>query len=141
MIIITVLLLLLSVVLEGTFFALPLVLPVLIVLQITYRTGAVMVAAFLAGLFLDALLFRPLGQSSLFFLSFLTLLALYERKFEVRTFLFLFGSIIFGTVSYLIIFGSTAFFVQVFSALIISLVLFLIFIRKSQERSERLASR
>lgn len=141
MIVITILLLLLSVILEGTFFALPLVLPVLVVLQITYRTGAVMLAAFLAGLFLDALLFRPLGQTSLFFLSFLTLLALYARKFEVRTFLFLFGSIIVGTVAYRIVFDGAAFFAEVGSSLIFSFMLFIIFIRKSKERSERLASR
>lgn len=141
MLFVTVLILLLSVVFEGTFFALPLVLPVLIVLQIMYRTGAVIIAAFLAGLFLDTFLFRQLGESSLFFLSFLTILALYERKFEVRTYPFLVVSIVLGTALYLIVFGSAAFLVQIFSALIFSLILFSTFIKKSDERSERLANR
>lgn len=141
MVFFVVFLLFFSVVLEGIFVAIPLVLTLLIVLQIVYRSGVVMIAAFLAGIFLDALLFRPLGQSSFFFLSFLTLLALYERRFEVQTYPFLLGSVIAGSTAYLVIFGSRVFFVQVVATLVLSLVLFVIFLRKNIDRNERLASR
>lgn len=126
------------VVFEGVFVALPLVFALLIVLQIVYRSGAVMAGAFLAGLFLDAFLFRPLGQSSLLFLSFLTLLALYERRFEVQTYPFLIGSVIVGTTAYLVFFGSRAFFVQVVTALVFSLILFVVFIRRNIELNGRM---
>lgn len=140
MVFFVVFLLFFSVVLEGTFVAMPLVLALLIVLQIAYRSGVVMITAFLAGIFLDALLFRPLGQSSFFFLSFLTLLVLYERRFEVQTYPFLLGSVVAGTTVYLVFFESRAFFVQVVATLVLSLILFVIFLRKNVNRSERLSN-
>lgn len=140
MVFLVIFLLLLSIVLEGIVFALPLVLALLIILQITYRSGLVVVAAFISGVFLDALLFRPLGQTSLFFLFFLILLILYEKRFEVQTYTFLLWSVIAGTTAYLVFFGSVSFFAQEFLAVVISLILFFIFMRKNSERNERMMS-
>lgn len=141
MVFLAIFLLFISVLLEGTFFALPLVLALLIVLQIAYRSGIVMLAAFISGLFLDTIFFRPFGQSSLFLLSFLTLLALYERRFEVQTYPFLLGSVVAGASAYLIFFGSSNFFIQLFITTVFSLMLFVVFVRRSVEREGRLASR
>ena len=128
----------LSVLLEGTFFAAPLVLSVLIVLQIMYRSGFVMLAAFFSGLFLDSLLFRPLGQTGLFFLSFLALLAVYERRFEVRTYPFLFGSVAIGTLLCLVFFAWGNVFAQFFIALLYSVLLYVLFFQKDNGHEKRL---
>ncbi len=126
-------LLLLAIILEGTFVALPLVLSVLVVLQIIYKSGWVLFLAFVSGFLLDIMLFRELGQTSLYLLFFLTLLILYERRFEVQTFFFLFVAILVGTVSYLVIFGSSAFFWQLGSSVIFAFLLFPFFVRSRHE--------
>ncbi|MEN9407875.1 MAG: hypothetical protein RLZZ455_1091 [Candidatus Parcubacteria bacterium] len=133
-----VLLLFLSVLLEGTFFAAPLVLCLLIVLQILSRSGFVMLAAFFSGLFLDSLLFRPLGQTGLFFLAYLALLAVYERRFEVQTYPFLFGSVTIGTLLYMLFFAWSNVFVQLFIALFYSVTLYVLFFQKDNGHEKRL---
>lgn len=120
---------------EGTFVALPIVLSLLIVLHVAYPTGWTICLAFLAGLFLDTMLFRQLGQTSFFFVVFLTLISLYERKFEVRTYQFLLFAILIGVSLYLLFFGSAAFFLQLGFCLLSAALLFPLFVRK-RARSE-----
>lgn len=129
-------LLILALTLEGTFVALPIVLVLLIVMQIAYPNGWTLVAAFFAGLFLDVMLFRQLGQTSLFFLVFLTLIALYKRKFEVRTYQFFLFATTLGVGSYLLFLGSRVFFLQLSVGLFVGLIFFALFVRK-HEMTER----
>lgn len=78
-------LLLICIVLQGTVTSVPLALVVLLVLIIMNRSAFVFVLAFIAGLLLDAILLFPLGLTSMFFLGFLFLVLLYQRKYEIYT--------------------------------------------------------
>lgn len=113
---------------EGTFFALPIVLVLLVILQVAYRSFWVLVIAFVVGIFLDIMLFRTIASSSLFFLSVLGLIGIYERRFEVRSYPFLFSIVLLGSCAYLFLFGSVSFFVQIVAAEIFGAVLFFFFI-------------
>ncbi|MBI2443197.1 MAG: hypothetical protein HYV40_04815 [Candidatus Levybacteria bacterium] len=124
-------LLLLAVIVEGTVVSLPFVLSLLIVFHIVYRSWWVLVAAFVAGLLLDSMLFRQLGQSSLLFLSLLFLMIVYERRFEVQSKLFFLLAQGFGISSYLLFFGSSAFVLQTLLIVLFGCIVFLMFGRKT----------
>ncbi|MDP3941557.1 MAG: hypothetical protein Q8Q49_04595 [bacterium] len=115
---------LLTVVTEGTFVTVPIVLGFLIVLQIRYASEWILLCAFFAGLILDSMLFRNLGATSLYLLSFLLLVSLYERRFEVKTVPFVLASVIVGTSGYLFVFGTRAFFWQIGITVFLSILLF-----------------
>jgi len=77
------LLIIISVFLEGTVTTLPLTLVCLLCLTIYKREGIVFLIAFLAGLLLDILRVNMVGESSLFFVVFVFLILLYQRKYEI----------------------------------------------------------
>src|SRR6185436_14584869 len=91
--------------LEGTITTLPLVLIYLLCLTILKRDGGVFFVAFLAGIFLDLLMVRALGLSSLFFSLFLFLILLYQRKYEIHSYPFVAASSFLGSVGFLTVFG------------------------------------
>ncbi len=98
-----------AVIIESSLTSVPLVLSFLIALYLLKREVWIFPLAFFSGLVLDSLLLRPLGQTSLFFTLFLFLVELYERKFEIKTFSFVFMSSFLGSIAYLIIFGGNIF--------------------------------
>lgn len=100
-----VLLLVICVLLEGSVTTLPLTLLLLIVLYCLTRADWIFIAAFVAGIILDVFLIRPLGVSSIFFLSTLLLIFLYQRKFEITSMYFMAGAQILCSMCYLWIFG------------------------------------
>ena len=81
-------LLLFSIVSEGTITTLPLVLVSLLCLTIFTRNSMVFLTAFLSGILLDAFALRPLGWTSLFLLTFVFLILLYQRKYEIYSYQF-----------------------------------------------------
>jgi len=91
--------------LEGTITSIPLVVLALLVFYILKRQSSIFTIAFVSGIILDILSVRTLGSSSAFFIAFIFIVLLYERKFEIATYPFvLFASFLGGT-SYLLIFG------------------------------------
>ena len=64
----------------------PLSLILLLNFAIATKKTSVFLAGFICGLILDILLLNPLGQTSIFFVVFLALVFLYERKFDIQTF-------------------------------------------------------
>jgi len=82
------LIILLSLLLESTITTLPLVLIVILLLFVQKKSSGVLILAFLLGLVLDLLKVQRVGTSSLFFTVFLFCVYLYERKYEINTFLF-----------------------------------------------------
>lgn len=99
------LVLFLAILFEGTAFSLPLVLNVLLVFYVIYGDSFVFPAAFFSGILLDLLLVRIVGQSSLFFITFLFIISLYESKFETKTFPFVLISSFLGSLISLEVFG------------------------------------
>lgn len=109
----------LVVVVEGTITSLPLTLIFLLCLTVMKRQEWIFFLAFLSGLILDAFSMRALGISSLFFVSFVFMTQLYQRKYETATMPFVVLASFFGSLWYLVIIGSHAVVLQsVFSSVI-----------------------
>lgn len=110
---------------------------VLVILYVWHRDSFVFFVAFILGLILDSLFVRDLGRTSFFFLVFLFVLFLYERKFEVNSLLFVFIASFIGGLSYLIFFGYSSIFLQALVSSLFAVVLFFVirvfFLRKTSE--------
>lgn len=103
---------------------LPLVLIVILCLYIVFKMPMLFTLAFFTGLILDVFLVRTLGQTSLFFLIFLILVLLYERKFEIKTNPFVFAGSFLGALLYLLVFGYNYVFAQAAVSSVIAVLLF-----------------
>ncbi len=101
-------LLLLSLILEGALISLPFVFILLLIILIKKKESWVFLLAFLFGILLDALSLRPLGQSSVFFLLFLFAVLIYERKFEIDNLFFVAISSFIGSLVFLSLFDNAA---------------------------------
>lgn len=123
-----VLLFVLSLILQGSVTTIPLVLVLLLNLAIATKKTSVFLIAFLCGLTLDIMLGNPLGQTSIFYLGFLATVFLYERKFDVQTFPFVFISSFFGSIVYLILFDGRFIFLQSLTSALISIGFFFLLI-------------
>src|SRR5882672_9795610 len=91
--------------LEGTVTNLPLVFVTLIVLTIAMRNLFLFVLAFFSGIFLDTFALRPLGETSIFLLLCVFLMLLYQRKYEINSYPFVFLASFVGSLIYLLTFG------------------------------------
>lgn len=87
--------------LENTYILLPLTFDLLLLYYITTRNPVVFSIAFVAGIVTDMLSVKTVGISSLFFLLVLLIVILYERKFEIQTYPFVFFASLFGGSVYL----------------------------------------
>lgn len=119
-------LLCLALLFETTLTSLPLVLIVLICFSVLYQRAWILIVVFFAGIILDALSLRFLGSSSMFFLIFLGLVFLYERKFEIQTVPFVLIASLVGSVTFLKIFGYSMILEQSFAAMLAGILLFLL---------------
>ena len=116
--------LLLAIILEGSLTFLPLVFLVLLVLTVKKRESWIFSAAFFAGIILDVFYLKTVGTTSIFFLSFLFLLLLYQRKFEIATYPFLAVSSFLGSFIFMIILGINAPFMEALVSSFIGLLMF-----------------
>ena len=91
-------------ILSSSLTTIPLSIIILVVCAVIFRESWVFFAAFLLGLYLDLMLIRPLGYTSLMFTIFVFLIRLYERKFETQTLSFVLLSSFLGSLVYLMIF-------------------------------------
>lgn len=97
---------------ESTFISLPLSLIVLLIFTIFWQDEVVFLFAISSGFIVDALLFRSLGSTGIFYVLFLGLVLLYRQKFEIQTFPFALVFSLVGCLGYLLFFGSTNLFFQ-----------------------------
>jgi rod shape-determining protein MreD len=125
--------------LEGSITTLPLVLLVLLVMTVIYRQSFVFSVAFLAGLLLDLLTMRAVGQTSVVFVLFVLFIRLYERKFEVETLPFVLFASGIGTFIYGLIFGISDLLLETIASMIGGVLLFLAveLLRKKQQQKHR----
>ncbi len=96
---------LIAVLIESTVLSVPLTICSLLVLYILYRQSLLFGIAFISGLFLDILLVRTIGVSSMFFVVAIFIVFLYERKFETQTLPFVLFSSFIGSIVYMLVFG------------------------------------
>ncbi|MGI8420149.1 MAG: hypothetical protein ACR2LN_05920 [Candidatus Levyibacteriota bacterium] len=107
MVYVLLMLLFFSILSEGTVTSLPLVLVSLLCLTILTRDSIVFFAAFVAGILLDVFALRPLGETSIFLLTFVLLILLYQGKYEIYSYQFVIFAAFIGGLFFLGIFGST----------------------------------
>ncbi len=110
--------------LEGAVTTVPLVLICLLCLLLVKRGPSVFAVAFLAGMFLDILTVKVLGTSSLFFIIFLFLILLYQRKYEINSYPFVAAAAFLGSVLFLLVFGYGNWFWQSVISSLLALLLF-----------------
>ena len=95
------LLLLVSVFLEATLITVPLTLLIVIFSAVTLKNNDVFILAFLSGLLLDILTLGTIGLTSAFFILFVMLIFLYQKKFEIESLSFVAISTFTGSIIYL----------------------------------------
>lgn len=120
----------------SSFATIPFSLAVLVVSAVIFRKSWVFFAAFLLGLIIDLFQLRFLGQTALFFVIFVFLVFLYERKFETQTLAFVFFATFSGSLIYLLIFGYNNVLIQSIINAIIGVLFFKLLWLKSDRHSE-----
>lgn len=118
------LLIIVAIFLEGIITSIPIVSLVLLIFYILKRTSSIFFLAFILGISLDVLSVRILGSSSAFFIAFIFIVFLYERKFEIATYPFVFFSSFLGGFLYLWIFGYNHVLEQSLASSLIAVLLF-----------------
>jgi len=118
-----------SLFLESSVTTLPLVFLTVLCLAVLTSKEWIFVIAFIAGVLLDALSFRALGQSSLYFILYIFLVFLYERRFEISTKYFIFIASFLGSFGFLIIFSYNNLILQSLMSSIIGVLIFSILSR------------
>lgn len=121
-----------SVFLEAAWITLPITLCLLLVFYIMKKDSTVFFMAFIAGILLDLARVGSLGQSSIFFLTCLFIVFLYEKKFEIKTYAFVFFSSFLGSFVYLFLGGYNDIFLQSLVAAFLASIVFLIIRRFSR---------
>lgn len=115
-----------ALILESTFTTVPLLFTVLTVYTIFKKQTRFFYAGFAGGIILDSLTVRVLGSSSAFFVIWLYLILLYDKKYEIRSSLFVCLSIFIGSTLYLYIFKYNYIFLNALIASAAGIVLYLI---------------
>lgn len=121
------LLFLTAVIIETTLIQLPLVMLLLLIATIIYRSEWVFIISTVLGVLVDSLLFRQIGQTSLFYLFFVLGIFWYEQKFELRTVPFVSLMSCIGGLCYFLLFGSQMLILQTIVTGIIGVLIFLAF--------------
>jgi hypothetical protein len=114
-------------IIETTIWKIPFVLLLLLQIAIFFQIEWTFFIALLLGIFVDALSFRQIGTTSIFFLGFLLLIFLYEQKFELRTPAFVILMSFLGSFFYCLFFLHTHFLSQVLLSIIIGVCFFACF--------------
>ncbi|HEX8931722.1 MAG TPA: hypothetical protein VF810_01045 [Patescibacteria group bacterium] len=113
-----VILLIFSILFEGTVTTLPLVMICLLCLTILRREVNIFFIAFLAGLILDIVTVKTLGSESLFFVVFVFLILLYQSKYEINSYPFVAVAALVGAFGFLWIFGGNLWLDSILSSFI-----------------------
>jgi hypothetical protein len=103
-----VILLTLTLILEISLTTLPLVFLMLLVLTAIFKDNFLFIMALIFGIFLDLMLFRTIGFSSIFFATAIFLVLLYQSKFEISTNSFIIFASFLGSFCFLLIYGITS---------------------------------
>lgn len=110
---------------QGVLTTVPITLGLLIVLYVRTRNDRfALLWALISGVLLDLVSVRSLGVSSVFLVAFLSILLLYERKFELSSIPFIFFGTFLGSFLYLLLFGYQQTFLQALVSAFIAIIVF-----------------
>lgn len=124
-----------SILLEATVVALPLAFILLLCYSILNRSSKVFLSAFATGIVLDIFKARVVGQTSMYFLVIFVLLLLYQRKYEIRSYMFVVLSSFIGSYIYLLLIAQSASFSRSAICSILATIIFAIG-KKLRKREE-----
>ncbi len=111
--------------LQGSVTTLPLIILFFLNAAVVTKKNWIFPASFLTGLVIDIFLLNTMGKTSLFLLIFLFVVLLYDKKFDIQTFPFVFLASFIGSLIYLAtISHAPNIFIQAASSAIISIFLF-----------------
>ena len=113
-------------VLQGSLFTTPFFIGAFILYYVITKRLEVFLFAFLCGIILDVMTIRWVGQTSLFFIAFLSIIMLYERKFEIYSVQFVFYTTFVGSFFFLILFGYSYILLQTVTVSVITVVGFIL---------------
>jgi cell shape-determining protein MreD len=74
-----------AIIVESTIISIPLTLVGLLVLFVNKKDTSIFLYAWLTGVLLDIAYVRTIGLTSIFFTTFIFLVSLYDKKYEIRT--------------------------------------------------------
>lgn len=111
-------------ILEATFVEFPLVLIVLVCLAAIKKDATIFFLAFFAGFFLDMLLLRTFGLTSIVFVTYIFLIMLYQRKFEIGSVYFVSFATFFLTFFYALIFSYSLSLLQATGSVFLAILFF-----------------
>lgn len=120
-----------------TFTTLPLTLVTLLGISVILKEDIVFPLAFFAGIFLDVFLLKPIGLTSLFFVTFIFIVTLYERKFETASIYFVSVACFLFSFGFLLFFGYNKLLLQSIAGSLIGVLLFLTLNRLSSSKVKR----
>ncbi len=112
--------------LQSSLTTVPVLLVILLLLSIEKRDGSVLAIAFFVGLLYDLLTVQSLGVSSLFFVCFVFIILLYQKKYEIDTLYFVAFASFFGSLLYLVLFGLSSIFLQALVVMCLAVVVFVV---------------
>ncbi len=112
------------VILEVSVTTIPLTLILLLNFAVASRKTQVFVFAFILGILIDIMLGNAVGQTSIFYIIFLSVVFLYDRKFDIQTFPFVFIASFLGSFLYLVIYDSRLLLPTSLTSALISIFLF-----------------
>lgn len=141
MFILLTLLLIVAVLLEGTLTSIPITLGCLICLAVMRRDTSIFLPAFLAGLFIDMFHVHQIGITSIFYISFLFLILLYKKKYEIYSSPFILMASFFGAFLMQLFFGAEMILIKslltaVFSVLLFAVLRFFADAKEQQQKSK-----
>src|ERR1035437_407735 len=117
-------LLAIALILEASLTTIPFVFLILLCFLVLSRENWLFIFAFAIGLILDLVTFKTLGLSSIFFVTILFLVLLYQSKFEIATNAFIFFASLLGSFGYLLFLGyNNSLILQTILSSVIGLVL------------------
>ena len=123
------LILLSAILLESSVTTVPLTLAALILYAVSKKDPDVLVFGFFSGILLDILTLGIVGKSAIFFVIFLALILMYERKFEMGSIYYLSFFSFLGLFSYSFLKGAYAPIPLAIFSTILSILIFKLFMR------------
>ncbi len=131
--IIVVVLFLVALFLESSITSIPFLLTGMLLLFVFTKKPYVFFVAFICGILLDSMLLRMMGSTSIFYLLFLLIVLLYDRKFEVLSLPFVLTLSVVGNILYAIYFDTPSLIFQIFVTFSLTLAGYS-FIKKMQQK-------
>lgn len=117
-------LLIVAIFVQGNISTIPVVISVLLLMYILYKSAWIFFAAFISGIIIDSATLSQMGVTSMYLVLFVFSIYLYERKFEIQTRQFTILSSFVGGSIYSIVTSGDAFLLHGLWCSIITLALF-----------------